>query len=197
VASEALAPTLGATEVGQLIGRLANEIWSKKNGFYAFESALLVRPFSSLQPPIGVVEWNAPAGWKQKFGVDLSTEIFFAEDAFGEQFSLREGGVFRFNPETGQIDPFAESIGAWAQKILDNYALHTGQPLAREWQKQHGPLQKGCRLAPKIPFVAGGEYAVTNLASMGDVELMEFRSQIANQIANLPDGAEFQIELAE
>ena len=186
-----------AAEAGPIIRQLADEVWSKKNGFYAFESALLVRPFSSQNVPLGVAEWNDPSGWKRKFDSDLSVEIFFAEDVFGEQFSLRKNGVFKFNPETGEIELFAESLDAWAKKILENNALHTGQPLAHEWQKQHGALPKGFRLAPKQPFVAGGEYVVSNLASMSDVELIEFRAQIANQIANLPEGAQIQIEISD
>jgi hypothetical protein len=197
IASEALVPIPSAVETGPLMGRLAAEIWSRKNGFYAFESALLVRPFSSHDLPLGVAEWNDPSGWKHNFDVDLSAEIFFAEDVFGEQFSLRESGVSKFNPETGEMDLFAESLDAWAEKVLENYALHTGQPLAHEWQRQHGSLQKGCRLAPKLPFVAGGEYVVSNLVSMSDVGLIEFRAQLANQIANLPEGAQIQIEISE
>lgn len=179
------------------MSQLAKTIWSQKNGFYVFESALLVRPFSSEKPPLGVAEWNDPSGWKRKFDANLSAEIFFAEDVFGEQFSLRENGIFKFNPETGEVKLFAENLDAWAEKILDNFALHTGQPLAHEWQKQNGALPRGCRLAPKLPFVFGGEYAISNLASMSDVELIEFRAQIANQIANLPDGAQIQIEISD
>lgn len=197
IASEAVVRTPAAAEAGPLVKRLTDEILSRKNGFYAFESALLVRPFSSQNAPLGVAEWNDPSGWKRKFDVDLSAEIFFAEDAFGEQFSLRKSGVFTFNPETGEIEFFAENLDAWAAKVLENYPLHTGQPLAHDWQEQHGSLQKGCRLAPKVPFVAGGEYAVSNLTSMNDVELIEFRAQIANQIANLPEGAQIQIEISD
>ena len=197
IASGALSPSPIVSEAGPLLGSLLEEILSEKNGFYAFESALLVRPFSSATAPLGVVEWNDPSGWKRKFDADLSSEIFFAEDVFGEQFSLRNDGVFKFNPETGEIELVAKSLDAWAEKVLEDYAVHTGQPLAHEWQKQHGALPKGCRLAPKQPFVAGGEYVVANLASMSDIELIEFRAQIANQIANLPERAQIQIEISD
>lgn len=197
IASDALAPLPVAIETGLLIEQLVEKLWSKKNGFYAFESALLVRPFSSQKAPLGAVEWNDPLGWKRKFDIDLSAEIFFAEDVFGEQFSLRESGVFKFNPETGEIEAFAKSLDAWAEKVLQDYTFHTGQPLAHEWQKKHGALPKGCRLAPKLPFVGGGEYALSNLISMNDVELIEYRSQIANQIMKLPDGAKIQIKVSE
>ena len=197
IASEALAPMPAAAEAGPIMAQLAKKIWSKKNGFYAFESALLVRPFSSQEVPLGVVEWNDPSGWKRKFDADLLAEIFFAEDVFGEQFSLRNNGVFKFNPETGEIELFAGNLDAWAEKVLENYDLHTGHPLAHEWQKKNGALQKGRRLAPKQPFVLGGEYAISNLTSMSDVELIEFRSQIANQIANLPEGAQIRIEVSD
>ena len=56
IASEALAPMPGAAEAGPLMSKLTEEIWSKKNGFFAFESTLLVRPFSSQEAPLGVAE---------------------------------------------------------------------------------------------------------------------------------------------
>ena len=131
------------------------------------------------------------------FEADISSEIFFAEDVFGEQFSLREKGVFRFSPETSETSPFANDLEEWAAMLLDNYALHTGQPLAHQWQMQHGVLREGFRLAPRLPFVAGGEYAVSNLVSMNELELMEYRAQIANQIAELPDGTQIRFEVTE
>lgn len=196
IASDAIMPALGTTETRSALGYLIDYILSERNGFYAFESALLVRPLSSQSLPVGVVEWNDAAGWKKRFQTDLSAEMFFAEDVFGEQFSLREEGIFKFNPETGAVEYFAKTLEDWAETVCEGFGMHTGHPLAHEWQRQHGALKNGQRLAPKIPFVAGGEYCVANLVPMDDIELMVYRAQIANQIANLPDGADIKIEVS-
>lgn len=195
-ASEALASLQAVVDSGPIMSQLGGEIWSRRNGFYAFDSALLVRPFSSPCLPLGVVEWNDPSGWKKKFDTDLSSDVFFAEDVFGEQFSLRDSGVFKFRPETGETELFARDLHSWADAILGDNALHTGQPLAREWQNQNGALPRGYRLAPKLPFVVGGEYATSNLTSMRDSELIEYSAQIANQIANLSDGSQIRITMS-
>lgn len=76
-ASEALVPFRDVADGGPIMGQLVSEIWSRRNGFYAFDSALLVRPFSSHCVPLGVVEWNDPFAWKKRFEADLSKDIFF------------------------------------------------------------------------------------------------------------------------
>ncbi len=197
ISSSSIAHALVAIEERLVVEQLVGHLLSLKNGFYAFESALLVRPLSSTNVPSGVIEWNDPSGWKSKFDADLSTETFFAEDVFGEQFSIREKGIVKFNPETGEIVPFAEDIEEWAQKLLKDYAFQTGQSIAHSWQAKHGPLANGCRLAPKVPFVIGGEYMVSNLVSMEDIELVKFNAQIANQITNLSDGSTVKIDLLD
>lgn len=55
----------------------------------------------------------------------------------------------------------------------------------------------GHRLAPKLPFVVGGEYSIANLTLTRDSDLICFGAQVANQIARLADGAEIQISISD
>jgi len=66
--------------------------------------------------------------------------------------------------------------------------VRTGYPIAHEWQLQNGKLAAGTRLIPKLPFVCGGPFRVDNMHVMNDVQAMQFRASIANQIRDLPDG---------
>ncbi|MEU8820878.1 hypothetical protein [Actinoplanes sp. NPDC048796] len=145
----------------------------RKNGFYAFESALLVRPVSAPAAPVlDVAAWNSRRLWGAVYGATLDGVTFFAEDVFGGQFGLRGDEVVSFNPETGELEHLAPSLEAWATEIIDDHSVMTGRPLAHEWQLKHRPLSPGERLIPVVPFVLGGEYAVDNLRPITDVEAM-------------------------
>jgi hypothetical protein len=187
-------PSLG--KFGRLGFELA-EILGERNGFYAYESALLVRPFRRGGAPLGLPEWNTPALWKGDYGEDLSDTLFFAEDAFGGQFCIRGGSVGSFNPEEGVFTAVAASLGEWASYITSECNFATGYPLAHSWQMENRPLVPGERLLPKTPFVLGGKFELQNLYACRDVEGMRFRALIANQIRNLPDGSQVVLKIIE
>jgi len=173
---------------------LAELLWIK-NGFYAFESALLVRPLSHRGKPLGIIEWNAPGLWKSEYGGSLDGFLCFAEDVFGGQFALGRDGVVAIDAETGEQEEVAKDLEGWADAVLRDSSFRTGQPLAHDWQVQHGPLTVGHRLVPKVPFVTGGKFVLENLYSTADVEGMRFRGGIARQIRDVPDSARITFEV--
>ena len=164
----------------------------KRNGFYAHESALHVFPSHSSQQEIGLVDWNENALWRNEYKGLADDCLFFAEDVFGGQFCIKGGKVYTFDPETGALDYLADDIEGWAQAIVSDYEVLTGYPLAHQWQEQNGQLPAKKRLLPKLPFVAGGEFVLDNLYLADAVEGMRFRADIANQIKDLPDGAQIK-----
>ncbi len=195
VASGAIAAKPSKSGISALLAgksaRLGNELsglLADNNGFYAFESALVVRPLDYNQHPLGIIQWNNPSLWRAEYKIDLGESMFFAEDVFGVQFCFKDDTILSFDPETGRFTKIGDTMEAWAQWILDNHRLRTGWPLAHQWQVQHGPLPKGMRLLPKVPFVCGGTFSVENLYTLNDVEGMRFRASIANQLVGVPDG---------
>ncbi len=172
------------------IGNNLTELLCLKNGFWAYESSLLLRPFQSDSPPLGIVEWNQCDLWKDSYCGSLGDYLFFAEDVFGCQFCLGQQGVCLFDPETCQFERLGDTLGGWAKVVLDDYEYRTGYPLSHSWQLKNGPLLSGSRLLPRVPFVLGGKFELENLYTCNDVEGMRFRSSIANQIRDVPDGAD-------
>lgn len=179
---------VGASELSQLL--------SVKNGFYAFEFALLVRPVMHAEWPLGLIEWNLPATWKSEYEGILDDYLCFAEDVFGGQFALGSDAVVAIDPETGDVDVVAPTLEAWAHVVLSDYGYRTGYAFARDWQRLHGPLPLGCRLVPKIPFVAGGEFSVDNLYLANELEAMRFRADIARQLRGVPDGGHIVFQVS-
>lgn len=169
-------------------GAELGELLHRRNGFVAFESALIVRgagPGSN-----DLAAWNAENGWRSCYSKLSDGVFFFAEDVFGGQFGLRDEVVVSFDPETGDQQVVARSLDAWAERVLDDAAMMTGHPVAHAWQRRFGPLPLDQRLIPKVPFVLGGDFAIENLYALDSTLGMQVRGELAVQIHDLPDGAQ-------
>ena len=190
--------TTSNTDIPRTLDDDLSALLKRRNGFYAFESALHVFPAEPAPADtVSVQQWNSHDLWRYSYG-DLAKELFFfAEDAFGVQFALHAGSVVIFEPETGNVEELAEGIEGWADKILADYANLTGYPLAHEWQVQHGRLLPGKRLLPKRPFVLGGDYSVGNLYALDAADGMRLRGDLAVQLKDLPDGATVRFTVLE
>jgi len=173
---------------GALGGELL-ELLRAKNGFFAFESALQVFPLGGTGDDLEISAWNRPSTWRWTYsGLIPDFAVFFSQDVFGNQFALLDGVIARFVAEGGELQKVASSLEAWAQVILTDWRQYLGYDLAHVWQTLHRPLREGERLVPKIPFVLGGEYDVSNLYAGNIVETMRFRGELSRQIAGHADG---------
>jgi hypothetical protein len=171
-------------------------ILERKNGFYAFESALHVFPLASEPVPgATLAEWNSDTLWRKEYGDLTAGLLFFAEDILQDQFCLSASGVLRFSAETGGTKLMADSLKNWVDIVLRNYDYETGWTFANRWQAENGPLPHGKRLMPKSPFFLGGSYTMENLWAGDAVEGMRFKADLAMQTRNLPDGAPVRIAL--
>jgi hypothetical protein len=169
----------------------------RKNGFYAFEASLHIFSWDdsmSQDGNFGLQAWNERALWRDCYDGLTDGLLFFAEDIFGGQFAIRENEVIFFDPESGDIEVLAKSIEDWAAKILLNYPELTGYPLAHSWQAINGPISRGKRLLPKIPFILGGDYEVNNLFAVDAVKGMRYRGELWKQLRDLPDGAQVRLK---
>ncbi len=199
VASEQLAPSPAGMPELLSAYSLAPEIFTmlrKKNGFYAFESALHVLPLTS-DPTSGLEAWNADSLWRSEYGDLAEGLLFFAEDIFQDQFCLstKQNSVLRFYAETGQTSVMASSVEEWAGVILSDYREETGWPLLDQWQAKNGPLRRGKRLMPKTPFFLGGAYSPENFWPGDPLEGMRLKADLAIQTRNLPEGATVKLKI--
>ncbi len=181
-------------EIGSAWPDLA-ALLSERNGFFAFESALHVFPLAQGSRGYDLVRWNQPGTWRRYYGGLADGLVFFAEDLFGGQWGLTESGVVRFDPETGATEAHADSLEEWASRILGDYEVETGWPLAREWQRANRSLAENERLIPRQLFVLGGAYDITNLKAVDAAEGMRIRGPIAQKLACLPDDAVVSLEV--
>lgn len=166
------------------------ELLAQRNGFFAFESALLVRPIGG---PLDVLAWNSPQGWRSEYGDSTSGLFFFAEDIFGGQFAVDSDRVVTFDPETGEREFIASSIETWSRAILDDFDYLTGHTVAHEWQLNHSSIPSGMRLLPRVPLVADGEFTADNMALISDEQRMRCGAKLAATISQMDDGSSFRL----
>ncbi|MEU5942366.1 hypothetical protein ABZ807_25020 [Micromonospora sp. NPDC047548] len=186
-------PDLGDSADPDSLPDVLAPILMRTNGFYAFESALLVRPAGG---GMGSLEWwNNELNWREAYPQLSRDSVFFAEDVFGFQFVTCGEGFYSFDPETAELEFVGDTAEAWAAAILDDYEVMTGHAVGHDWQQLNGPLKRGHRLAPALPFVLGGEYRAEVLRQKADWELAAFRADVYNQIKDLPDGAQVKIRM--
>jgi hypothetical protein len=192
--------TLGE-QILNLAGNLQrelNNLLTKKNGFYAFESSLHVFQSGSSDNQIITLEtWNSEELWRNKYEEFAQDCLFFAEDIFGGQFCIKNNNICSFDPETGELEIIADSLENWAKCILEDYDFFTGFSLAHDWQKKYGLIPPNTKLIPKIPFVFGGEFNLDNLYLLDSVKAMKLRANLAKQILNCPDGTQIIFKLVE
>lgn len=181
-----------------VLGSELFQMLKMKNGFYAFEQALHVFPLGSdITNTMTLGDWNSETLWRSAYGDLAKGFLFFAEDIFGDQLCIttKQSGVFRFDSERGEVTPIAESIEGWADRVLSDYRIETGWPLANQWQAEHGALPLGKRLQPKIPFVYGGDYTLENLWAGDATEGMLFKGEVALKVKDLPEGSKILLRV--
>lgn len=173
------------------------DLLQQRNGFYAFESALHIFPAAAYESEMTLSRWNSFGLWRHEYGELDGKRLFFAEDAFGDQFCLDDGEVCSFESETGKVKYISDTLEGWAKRVLEDYKVMTGFPLMHEWQRRNGRLTPGTRLIPSIPFILGGDYALENLNAADAVKGMKFRGMLAGKIKNLPDGTQIQLRFTD
>lgn len=161
------------------------KVINKKNGFYAFESALHF--FSDIEFE------NINNIIKQENLYDYKGCQYFAEDIFGNLFCIKGDKIFMLDVETGKLDFIANSLDEWANEILKDYNYLTGYSLAHDWQIANGELHRNQRLIPIKLFIFGGTYSIDNLIAKDTFEALRYRSDIAYQLENIKDGEKIAV----
>lgn len=177
---------------------LLDDLYSVRNGCFAFAGALHILPLRTMGNEIGAIDWNLSTCWREEYGVLIDQRaFFFAEDVFGNQFGLLDNCFVFMDAETGALKHMGCSLDEWADKVMENWRSWTGFDLAHQWQERFGPIVDGNRLMPKIPFVLGGPMDLDNLASCSSIAIMRLRGHIAIQVRDVPEGGTIRINFIE
>ena len=184
--SPAMHHTLGTS------GQQLLDLLKTRNGFFAFETALVVLPTHGDMIALDI--WNQSDSWRHYYQDCLPpSSICFAYDIFGCQFCIGRLGVVSFNPETGETEPYAPTLDGWASNLLENYREDTGWPLAHDWQIQNRQILPTERLLPKKPFVLGGDFEVHNLVVVRSDIAMQKYAHLYRTVRDATDGSVIEL----
>jgi hypothetical protein len=138
---------------------------------------------------------KASWGW-----VGIEPEEIIGENDFGNLIIKDDGGRYwRLCPED-----------VYCQVIADNRneldALLTSQDFLADWymaalteqaKEKLGSLLPGRKFHLVMPSVLGGEYKLSNIRTVPQMEQIHFSGDIGKQISDLPDGAKVQLKVIE
>ena len=166
-----------------------------RGGVHVFSNALRIFGLTNHKEAQNILRWNSPDTWKKGYASFFAGVWAFAEDVFGYQFLFSQNGIVQLDIETGELKEVCTSFGQWAKTVLDNVDYYTGCSVAEKWneEKPKEILTGKYHLCPATLFVCGGRYELDNLFRMDSIHHLHVKSQIAEQIKNLPDGTEIEI----
>ncbi len=195
--AEAVLPPFVESAAGPLAGEL-QALLRVRNGFYAFSNALHVFPSVSSDLSWGLRgDWNMPGRGSGSMSMSPSRWIpglCFAQDTFGNLFSIKEGTICRFEADDGRACPRGrDPVAKWAELIQSQrLRLWTSWPrrLSLEGEAWAHPRSHQRSAARERPSACGGSDASRGAGHAIDAALLlGFWGKFATQIHDLPDGA--------
>ncbi len=163
---------------------------TKTNGFILHNGALHVRG-ACLNPEWHSLRqaWFGPDSFSKLYKEVEATDIPFAEDQFGDQFLMRNGGVFRLETETGQVQPLCESLQIFLSRVEEDIVTFLNVGL-------NHPLEPGQLLHAYPPFCVESKSGVS-LKPCPASEVILFHADLARQIRDVPDGMNIEFKIKD
>ena len=136
------------------------------------------------------------------------TDLPFAEEAFGDQFLLRDDQVWRLFGETGELEPWERSalpategtdsadngIESWFRALLNDPADILGyEPLQALEAIASAQLEPGKLISVYPPFAISAESVKREFKPIDTLTRRGWLAGLAAKMKDLPDGAEIEI----
>jgi hypothetical protein len=137
-----------------------------------------------------------------------STDVPFAEEAFGDQFLLRDDQVWRLFGETGELEPWERSalastegseaadngIESWFRALIADPTDILGyEPSQALSAIGGGRLEPGKLISVYPPFAISAESVKREFKPVDTLTRRGWLAGLAAKMKDLPDGAEIEI----
>ena len=130
----------------------------------------------------------------------LKPDQVVGDNDFGNLMIKDESGRYwRLCPEDPYCKVIANSKAELDQLSQNQEFLHDWSmtELVQQARERFGPLRPGFKYCLKIPGTLGGEYGGDNLATISLTGLVSASGHIAQQIKDLPDGAQVKLSIID
>ena len=159
------------------------------NGYVLYHGGLHVRGACRAPTWHSLREvWQGPRALHRLFPAVRPDDVPYAEDAFGNQFLLRDGVVHKLSAEDGSVESLHLGLRAFDEAVrADPVGFLLLQPLER-FRADGGVLEPGQLLSVWPPFITRESEQGVSLRAVPAVERIGFLADFARQIASVPDG---------
>ena len=191
-------PSLDDIEILPRLPRAYTNFLASHNGFIAFGGGLHVR--GAVTAP----QWHSvraalegPDALHTLFEAITDSDVPFAQDALGDQYILRDDGVWRLEGEVGTLAPLELDLNGFLQAASKDPVEFLGlQPLLN-FQEQGGALAPGQLLSVYPPFVIATESPQRSYRAVAASDLVRMLAQFVRETRELPDGTRVRIKVSD
>lgn len=178
---------------------LHRQLLEKRNGGFFYGGALHILGACAQPAHHSLDAWNAADGWRSNYGAACEGLLFFAMDAFGDQFALdEEGRVFVLRAEEGIVEELADDFEQWLMMAVEAPDELLGRGTFVKWVQANGHLPHGEHLQAYPPFMFVEDAAEAHLEAVDAFDNMMFHGELARTIAQahegLPAGERLKVE---
>lgn len=186
---------------GEVVSRIDSlssqylRLLARADGLVAFDGALRIFGLQESQLP-SILQWNN-ADWRVAYAGLTDNLMFFAENAFGDQYAFEGEAIVAFDSETAHRTRVGCTLEEWEASILDDLESELGVSTLRRWKSAGNQLAADQHLCPKYPpaFVLGALGTVENLYALPRDESMRLKGMIASQVHSLPPGSKIKLSI--
>lgn len=168
------------------------------NGYVAYHGGLHVRgacrspAWHSLRSA-----WDGVDAIHRLFPSVAAEDLPFAQDALGDQFLWRDGGVWKLDAEIGELKPLKMTLPEFDAAVRADPDEFLGLGPLREFQAQGGNLEPGQLLSVIPPFVFKESAARVTYRAVPVLDRLKFLSHLAGELRDVPDGATVRLQTSE
>jgi len=191
-------PPIDDPEALALLPASLQQALGEINGCVAWRGAFHVR--GACRDP----SWHAlhsalrgPQAYSELYSAVHPSDHPFAEDAFGDQFLVRDGTVVRLEADSGTVSPVSSSLEEFFRDAITDLPALLGYDPTAAVALVGGTLEPGKLLLPYPPFILEPGPTARTFRAIPCFEHRVWLADFASQTRGLPDGTEVNLKVVE
>lgn len=154
-----------------------------RNGLIAFHGGLHLRGIGPVPEWHAIDEvWHGEHALHKQYAEVLPTDVPFAQDCFGDQYLLRDGGVWKLMAEMGFLEQVSEDLGSWLASVVENPTEVLELEPLDIFREDGGELEPGMLLQVYPPFCSEEAEEGVTVSAIPTLARLEFLFDYAKSL---------------